>query len=502
MGLAVAVTSLPALAQDRGVVGVTAGSGTLLVAGTNTPFLPRGFNSIGLLYPTQYASTMCTEPGVKPTSISGQKLAAVETVMTTETDQQVLAMKQHWRANTVRFQLSQGALTYEHENGLSAYTDMVLSVVRQARAMDMVVILAMQTEAQGCTPLRPNGNLQKLPDQLTEEAWDQIAPSMGHDKGVMLEIFNEPQTETECSTGTQVDWTDWATGCGTGADEGMVTVGQYVRTLAPKNVLLFDGDSNAEFLNFSSPPAGIPANSAYAVHPYVYIGGPTVWDARYGDFQARGNTVVASEWNEAGNCANSYSRDPKQVLASQLVHTYLPNHNVGLLVYAWDAPAGEGGYLVDSSADPVDANSKCPYFTGATLAYNQFWSEAGGGQPTPDVHVSSITLADGRVDKMTVALGSNGGQNGTPGPQVASSVDLLVILPGGTPIPSLLASMQLSTSAPWTYGSFTLATVSDLAQKQFTAKAGDLLIILVHYDGGGFREIYYPVRFAEPRRPR
>jgi hypothetical protein len=477
----------PSPIPDAGVVGVTAGSGSLLVAGTNTPFLPRGLVSVGLLYPTQYASAMCTQKGNEPDSTEGQELEAAVVAMTTETDQQLLGMKQHWRANSVRFQVSQGALTYEHENGLTAYTNMVLSGVEQARAMGLVTIVSMQTEGRSCTPLRADGQLQKLPDQLTEEAWAQIAPSLGHDKGVILEVFNEPNTNTECSTGTSVNWTDWATGCGTGPDEGMVTVGQYLRTLAPENVLLFDGDSNASQFTGFTPPSTTPANSAYTVHPYSYTDGPSGWDSRFGDLQASGSTVVVTEWNESVTCP--YAKDPNQVLASELVQTYLPDHNIGLHLFSWDAP----GALVNSSDDPVDSNSSCPYFTGATLTYNQFWSEAGEGQPTPDVHVSSITMANGRVDSVTVALGSNGGMNGSPGPEVPSSVELLV-QPTRFSIPSMLASMQVSTSAPWTYGSFSLATASGLAQQKIAAPPGSLLIVRVQYQDGSIQQIAYAVR--------
>lgn len=48
---------------DPGVVGVTAGAGSLPVYDTDTPILPRGFNSVGLLYPAPYASTMCADTG-------------------------------------------------------------------------------------------------------------------------------------------------------------------------------------------------------------------------------------------------------------------------------------------------------------------------------------------------------------------------------------------------------------------------------------------------------
>jgi hypothetical protein len=110
------------------------------------------------------------------------------------------------------------------------------------------------------------------------------------------------------------------------------------------------------------------------------------------------------------------------------------------------------------------------------------------------VHVSSVNMADGRVDAVTVALANNGGKDGSPGPLIAQSVDLLVVQPGRAPKPKMLAAMQLSTSAPWTYGSFTLATASGLAQKRLMAKTGDSLIVSVHYDRGGSREITYLLR--------
>jgi hypothetical protein len=36
-------------------------------------------------------------------------------------------------------------------------------------------------------------------------------------------------------------------------------------------MLLFDRDYNASAFTGSSPFAGTPANSAYAVHPYYYV---------------------------------------------------------------------------------------------------------------------------------------------------------------------------------------------------------------------------------------
>jgi hypothetical protein len=369
--LAVAVTTscTAAHANTAGVEGVTAGTGSLLVYGTTTKFIPRGFTSIGVLYPAQYASTMCTSLS----TTTQQDLAAAETTMTGDPYTQVNAMHIDWYANTVRFQLSQGALTYEHENGLSAYTNMVLAVISEARTEKLVVVVSLQTEAFSCTPTRSNGQLQKLPDQLTEEAWAQIVPTLSGDRGVILEVFNEPNTDTECGA---FSWTDWATGCGTGSDEGMNTVGSYLRGLAPDNVLLFDGDNDAGKFSGFTPPSGMPANSAYTVHPYYYVDGSSGWDTRFGDLWSSGYTILASEWNESSNCA--YAQDPNQTIAGQLVQTYLPGKDIGVLLFSWDAPTSGSGYLVNSSTyAPVDSNPGCSYFTGATLMLNEFKLESG-----------------------------------------------------------------------------------------------------------------------------
>lgn len=467
---------------DPGVVGVRVRTGSLVVYGTDTVFLPRGFNSIGVLYPAQYATTMCSHLG----SRGQQKLAAAETVMTTETDQQLLAMKEHWRANTVRYQVSQGALAYEHDHGLSAYTDMVLSVVRQARKMGLVTIVSMQTEGFSCTAHTHNGGLQKLPNHETEDAWAQLAPSLGHDRGVMLEVFNEPTSLKACGARK---WKYWATGCKNGAYVGMVTLGKYLRKLAPDNVLLFDGNGlPAMFTGFpASVQSAMPANSAYVAHPYGYRRGPNAWNTEFGHLQTEGNAVVTTEWNEVLGACRQHRPQPV-ALAHELVQSYLPRHDIGLILHSWDAP---GAALAGPLDNPVDY--ECSYPTGARLVYNQFWAEAGGKRPAPEVHVSSTTRIGGILDSVTVALASNGGKDGKPAPYIARSADLMVAGPGQAHRAKTLAKMKLSTTSPWTNGSFTLATASHLSHRRLKVKAGDSLEILVHYQGGATREISYMV---------
>jgi hypothetical protein len=76
----------------------------------------------------------------------------------------------------------------------------------------------------------------------------------------------------------------------------------------------------------------MPDNSAYTVHPFFYDYGTVSdskphWDARFGDLQASGHTVLATAWNESLNCP----KDPHQWVTDTLVQTYLPRHKIGLL---------------------------------------------------------------------------------------------------------------------------------------------------------------------------
>jgi hypothetical protein len=336
-------------------------AGKLVVAGTKTIFLPRGFVTDGVVYPTQYASTLCTQPNVAPGSKvadwleDAQKALIAAPLPGLRYGASFRAMVQDWHANSVRFQVSQGALDYEYANGLSAYTDMVRGAIAQARAAGLIAFISMQSENYSCTP-HQHGEIQKLPNSLTERAWKQLLdPTITNDRGVILEILNEPNTNQACSTGLpwpRVNWKDWAEGCGNDPNQGMLTVGQYVRELAPKNVLVFDADADAASFAGFVVPSGMPSNSAYAVHPYSYIYGIhdrkatsiRVWNERFGDFERSGNAVVVTEWNEDFK----FKRDPGQTITDYFLKKYLPNHSMGMIAYAWDGPYWSSGYLVNS----------------------------------------------------------------------------------------------------------------------------------------------------------
>lgn len=364
--------------------GVAVVNGQLVVAGTNTPFVPRGFTTIGVLYPTQYASKLCAQVHVGPGSRLAQYLEDAQTAITAPLlpglpyNASFRAMIQDWHANSVRIHVSQGALQYEYANGLSAYTDMARTVIEQARNAGLIVIIDMQAEQYGCTPYE-SGVTQKLPDINTEHAWAQLLdPNLTKDRGVILEVFNEPKTSVVCKTGTLYNWTDWATGCGTEPQQGMLTVGQWLRRQAPNNVLLFDGDDDAwVFTNFTVP-AGMPSNSAYTVHPFSYVVQSSerksvqAWNVRFGDFEQSGHAVIVTAWDEGYSCPN----DPHQTITNDFIQNYLPAHSIGVMGYAWDGPYWGSGYLVNSYAYPGNTpnyqsvapdNSGCAHDGGREL---------------------------------------------------------------------------------------------------------------------------------------
>jgi hypothetical protein len=216
----------------------------------------------------------------------------------------------------------------------TAYTDMVRQVIGKTRANGLIVIAVLQTEDYSCTPLQ-DGQLQKLPDELTGEAWTQLLdPTLTNDKGLLDGLGHWLRRDQSR------DGYSWPVRKG----------------LAANNVLLFDGDNDAGKFTGFKVPSGMPNNSAYTVHPFFYDYGSVSnskahWDARFGDLQATGKTVLVTAWNESSNCP----KDPDQRVTDALVQTYLPGHNIGLLAFSWDAPPADAGHLVSSTFAPVNS---------------------------------------------------------------------------------------------------------------------------------------------------
>ena len=383
-------------AMAQASTGVMVKHGKLVIAGTNQQFIPRGFTSEGLTYPEPYATHLCSlhfQRSVNATYLEDAQAALkAPPLPSIGYNASFQAMVQEWHANTVRFNVSQGGLLYGYTHGLSDYADTIRSVVAKARAAGLIVIIAMQTELYSCTPYE-HGQMQKLPDQRTELAWSHLLDNaITQDNGVILEVFNEPSTIRACHLGTFMHpdwkkaWPDWAQGCGTDPQQGMLIVGRYLRKIAPNNVLLFDGEGpDFAFTKFHIP-RGMPSNSAFTFHPYGYIVSGSKrdsmrsWNKRFGHFVQDGNAVFITEWNEAFVCP----RDPNQSITRFLIRSYLPEHSIGILGYGWDAPIEAKGYLVNSYSyagdkanyQLVDPNEAGCEHNGGRVLQQQFRADA------------------------------------------------------------------------------------------------------------------------------
>ena len=102
-------------------------------------------------------------------------------------------------ADLVRFQISQFGLDPKSKGYDPDYRDEVLAAVAETRDAGFNVIVSMQW--QGVSGRRGEG----LPTGATRRAWASIVPEFGDDRGVLLEIFNEP----EINPRTPAEWGSW-----------------------------------------------------------------------------------------------------------------------------------------------------------------------------------------------------------------------------------------------------------------------------------------------------
>ncbi len=148
---------------------------------------------------------------------------------------QELAAIQQFDADTIRFQIGQPWLNpgsaYEPD-----YLNEVVDGITMARQAGFVVMIMMQDEAiSGETTHHP------LPTQETEDAWGLLTAAFGADRGVVFELYNEPDL-----LASPASWARWLDGDktpdgGVPSALGMQDLVTYVREEGAQNVLVLDG---------------------------------------------------------------------------------------------------------------------------------------------------------------------------------------------------------------------------------------------------------------------
>jgi len=224
-------------------------------------------------------------------------------------------------ADLVRFQISQGGSDPQSAIYSADYLKEVQSAVQLARNDGFSVIVSLQAE-------QPSGlNEMGMPNEKAQRAWQSLAALFAADRGVMLELFNEPSPNGPDATPSH-DWATWR-----GAMQPLVDT---VRGAGAKNVLILDGLFWSQVLKGASQIQDPLAQIVYAVHPYYsqYLRNKSDWDDMFGDF-AKTHAVMATEWNAVSFRQNCNSATP-QFAADML--KYLRERRIGLVVWAYDFP--------------------------------------------------------------------------------------------------------------------------------------------------------------------
>ena len=354
------VTELPAgPAAGLGV------SGNLLLR-DGEPFLPRGFNMIGLLTPDWCPRT---------TGIAAREHFGPEE----------LAAAAAWSADTLRFQVSQRGLADPDipAEDRAAYLASVVERVGVARAAGFVVIVSMQDQYYGC------GDVHPLPSAATVDAWSALAPALMADPLVAFELFNEPRNEDDAA-----GWAQWLSGGSTpDANLGDVAVGHqalvdHVRGLGATNLLIADAARLGERTTGMPRLVDPLGTLAYGIHPYYFIRGPSWWDEQYGDAAAE-VPLLATEWNYLrGVCGQA-----QQQMAPDLLD-YLRRHHIGVFGHAFDVP---GTTIADWTWTPSECGSAVGGSGQVLRAYFESFAGLDVTPPARPLDLQATELATDRV---------------------------------------------------------------------------------------------------------
>ncbi len=226
-------------------------------------------------------------------------------------------------ADLIRFQVSQGGSDPQSTIYSQDYLKEVKSAVQMARDRGFSVIVCLDAE-------KPSGlDEMGMPSEKAVRAWKSLAPLFATDRGVMLELFNEPSVDGPDAVQPH-DWNSWKSRMQPLVDE--------VRSLGAKNVLLVDGLYWAQMIE-GAPQLNDPLTQVvYAVHPYYSprLRNKSSWDNMFGDY-AKSHAVLVTEWNARSRRKNCNSEYP-QFAADILI--YLKRKKIGLTVWAFDFPDG------------------------------------------------------------------------------------------------------------------------------------------------------------------
>jgi endoglucanase len=223
-------------------------------------------------------------------------------------------------ADSVRVMLGQTVGDPQNTTYYSqSLVNQLIAAVKAARQAGLTVIVGIQDES-----ITQDQNPTILPNDATLRVWSQLVPSFKDDKGILLELFNEPGTgPTEVPQ--PVDWQNWQT--------SMNAAIASVRNAGAQNVVVADGLAHAELLTGAPPLTDSMNQIAYAAHPYTFSAsqemGTAFLDNSFGNFAAT-HPVIITEWGQGYYCGPT---NPKFLIAFL---NYIQNKGIGLEMGSWD----------------------------------------------------------------------------------------------------------------------------------------------------------------------
>jgi hypothetical protein len=241
-------------------------------------------------------------------------------------------------ANTIRFNVNQAALDPSNPSWSPSYLDEVKYAVKLARTKDFVVIVALfdgRGEPQELLELNPRTPLN---NDVSRDAALTLAKTFGHDRGVMLELLNEPWSPLR----TDIGWRLWRDGgvppWGQWTQSNFVGVNTIIadmRAAGAKNVIILQG----LYMSMDGFPGGVvdPMDQvAYAVHPFFLDGRDEYmnWDKKFGNF-ARDHPMIITAWGMVVGekwCQRWGTDKGRQFL------DYLKAREIGIVAFALDIP--------------------------------------------------------------------------------------------------------------------------------------------------------------------
>ncbi len=255
-----------------------------------------------------------------------------------------------FRANTLRFVVSQPALDPDSGDDANScplydpnYLAQLADAIQTARQDGFVVMIMMQDEDE-----TGDGKQAPLPTEETQHDWDLLTSVFGADRGVVFELYNEPDLDASPSSwqlwlnGGQLDGTSYL---------GMQMLIDHLRGRGSQNVLVLDGLGTqvpipgttktqreaAETLQ-NLPSVTDPLNRVvYAVHPYQHgLRDESHWEEDFGT-PSKTIPVWADEWSAPTDIPLGLGTLHSYQVAVDLLN-FLLEHSIPLCTGAIDVP--------------------------------------------------------------------------------------------------------------------------------------------------------------------